>query len=122
KSSSVRNSVIRRRARRPYNGIVDLKILRTEEREESMGKVMAATIVIALAGSTLLLNANASTESRAASTLLAVRQDPQELQLRRLEQLAARVAKLEGEISRLEETNKQLKAQLVSNAPAAAPG
>ena len=86
-----------------------------------MGKVIAAAIVIALGGSILPSHANGSIESGAASTLFAAPQDSQD-QLRRLEQLAARVSKLEDEVARLEEKNKQLKAQLASNAPVGFPG
>jgi hypothetical protein len=114
--------VIRKRAPRLYDVILGLKLLNAEESEVSMGKVMAAAIVLALTGSTLLPHANGTSERGPASMLSVAPDDPQEQQLRRLEQLAARVAALEDEVTRLEEKNKQLKAQLASTAPAAPPG
>jgi septal ring factor EnvC (AmiA/AmiB activator) len=60
-----------------------------------------------------------------ATLVVASPQDAEAL-LKRLEQLAARVAKLEDEIGRLETTHKQLKEQLqtsgVAGAGAGAPG
>ena len=84
-----------------------------------MMKAIAAVLLVALAGSTPCLHAKEAMEGRGASMLFAA---PQDRQLQRLEQLAARVAKLEDEITRLEERNKQLKAQLASNAPVGMPG
>jgi hypothetical protein len=55
-----------------------------------------------------------------APMFLSAPQDKQEELLRRLEQLAARVAKLEDEVTQLDQKNKQLKLQLTSNAPGGA--
>jgi hypothetical protein len=99
--------------------ILGLEILSAEEREDSMKKAIAVVFLIALAGSTPRLHAKEASENRGASMLFAA---PQDRQLQRLEQLAARVAKLEDEITRLEERNKQLRAQLASNAPLGMPG
>lgn len=90
-----------------------------------MKGMIAGALVTVLAGSASLANAQgtASVEPGRAAVLarteapllLAAPQDAEAL-LKRLEQLAARVAKLEEEIGRLEARNKQLKEQLKSNA------
>lgn len=91
-----------------------------------MKGIMAGALVTVLAGSVSLSNAEGRavvTGGRSAALvasseplLVASPQDPEAL-LRRLEQIAGAIAKLEEEIGRLEARNKQLKAQLDSNAP-----
>ena len=95
-----------------------------------MKKMLAGAIVTVFAGSISLSNANGSAEAlpgqsaalarSQAPLFLAAPQDKQEELLRRLEQLAARVAKLEDEVTQLELKNKQLKLQIGSNAPGGA--
>ena len=90
-----------------------------------MKGMIAGALVTVLAGSASLANAQgtASVEPGQAAVLaaseaplfLASPQDAEAL-LKRLEQLAARVAKLEDEIGRLEARNKQLKEQIKSGA------
>jgi hypothetical protein len=107
------------------DGKFDLKIVFEEEGGVPVKKVLAGAIVTVFAGSISLSNANGSAEAQPgqsavlarsqAPLFLAAPQDKQEELLRRLEQLAARVAKLEDEVTQLEAKNKQLKLQLTSN-------
>ena len=87
-----------------------------------MKKAIAAAFLLALAGSTAPVDAKDVITPHGASMLQAGSQDQPEQQLRHLEQLAARVAKLEDEVTRLEEKNKQLRAQLATNGPGGLPG
>ena len=99
-------------------------VFENQEGGTPMKGMMAGALVTVLAGSASLANAQgtASVESGQAAVLamseaplfLASPQDADAL-LKRLEQLAARVAKLEDEVGRLEAKNKQLKEQLKSN-------
>src|SRR4030095_7720779 len=89
--------------------------------------LIAGATVTVFAGSISLSNANGTAEAQPgqsavlaqaeAPLFLAAPQDKQEELLRRLEQLAALVAKLEDEVTRLEQRNKQLKAQLSAGNP-----
>lgn len=86
-----------------------------------MKGLMAGTLITVLAGSASLSNAQGEASVAPGQTavlaaseaplLVAAPQDADAL-LKRLEELAARVAKLEEEIGRLETRNKQLKEQL----------
>jgi FecR protein len=109
------------------DGKFSVKIVFEEQGGVPMNKAFAGAIITVVAGSIALSNPNGTAEARTgqsavltaaeAPLLLASPQDKQEDLLRRLEQLAARVAKLEDEVTQLESKNKQLKAQLQSNAP-----
>ena len=91
-----------------------------------MKGLIAGALVTVLAGSATLSNAEgnasagpgqAAVLARAEAPLLVAAPQDAEALLKKLEQLAARVAKLEEEIGRLETKNKQLKEQLKANAP-----
>lgn len=107
------------------DGKFTVKIVFEDEGGTPMKGMIAGALVTVLAGSASLANAQgtASVEPGRAAVLarteapllLAAPQDAEAL-LKRLEQLAARVSKLEDEIGRLETRNKQLKEQLKSNA------
>jgi len=111
------------------DGKFEVKIVTKDEGGTPMNNLLAGAIVTVFAGSISLSNANGTAEARSgqsavlagteAPLFLAAPQDRQEELLRRLEQLAAKVAKLEDEVTQLEQKNKQLKAQLSSNAPGA---
>jgi hypothetical protein len=89
--------------------------------------MVSGIVVAVVAGSAALSNAQGAVEVQVgraavmsaaeAPLLVGAPQDDAESLLRRLEQLAASVAKLEQEIARLEERNAKLKEQLRSNAP-----
>lgn len=91
-----------------------------------MKGMIAGALVTVLAGSVSLSNAEGNASAGPGQSavlartqvplLVAAPQDAEAL-LKKLEQLAARVAKLEEEIGRLETRNKQLKEQLKGNAP-----
>ncbi len=108
------------------DGQFDVKIVFQDEGGVPVKNALAGAIVTVFAGSISLSNANGSAEARTgqsavlarsqAPLFLAAAQDKQEELLRRLEQLAARVAKLEDEVAQLEARNKLLKLQLASNA------
>jgi anti-sigma factor RsiW len=107
------------------DGSFSVKIVSVKEGGVPMTKTLAGAIVTVFAGSISLSNAAGSVEAQTgqsaaltraeAPLLVSAPQDQQDELLRRLEQLAARVAKLEEEVNRLEEKNKQLKLQLTSN-------
>lgn len=109
------------------DGKFTVKIVFQNEGGTPMKGMIAGALVTVFAGSVSLANAegNASARPGQAAVLaaseaplfLASPQDAEAL-LKRLEQLAARVAKLEDEIGRLETRNKQLKEQLKSNGAA----
>ena len=91
-----------------------------------MKGLIAGALVTVLAGSASLSNAEgnasagpgqAAVLARAEAPLLVAAPQDAEALLKKLEQLATRVAKLEEEIGRLETKNKQLKEQLKGNAP-----
>jgi hypothetical protein len=96
-----------------------------EEGGTPVKKAFAGALVTVLAGSISLSNANGAVEAQPgqsavlaaaeAPLFLNAPQDKQEELLRRLEQLAARVAKLEDEVSQLEKKNAALKQQLTAN-------
>jgi len=108
------------------DGKFTVRIVFEDEGGTPMKGMIAGALVTVLAGSASLANAQgtASVEPGRAAVLarteapllLAAPQDAEAL-LKKLEQLAARVAKLEEEIGRLETRNKQLKDQLKGNAP-----
>jgi hypothetical protein len=112
------------------DGRFALNIVAEEKGGMPVNNVLAGAIVTVFAGSISLSNANGTVDAqpgqsavlalKEAPLFLSAPQDKQEELLRRLEQLAAQVAKLEGEITQLEEKNKQLRAQLSSNAPGGA--
>jgi anti-sigma factor RsiW len=112
------------------DGKFSVKIVFEKEGGVPMKKVLAGAIVTVFAGSISLSNANGNVNAvqgqsavlaqTEAPLLVSAPQDQQEDLLRRLEQLAARVAKLEEEVGRLEQKNKQLKLQVSSNAPGGA--
>lgn len=91
-----------------------------------MKKTFAGALVTVLAGSMSLSSAGGVAQADAGQSAVLARteaplflsspQDKQDDLLRRLEQLAARVAKLEGEVTQLEEKNRQLKLQVAGNA------
>lgn len=107
------------------DGKFTVKIVFEKEGEAPMKGTIAGALVTVFAGSVSLANAegNASARPGQAAVLaaseaplfLASPQDAEAL-LKRLEQLAARVAKLEEEIGRLEARNRQLKEQLKGSA------
>jgi len=111
-------------------------VFRDEEGGDPVKKTFAGALVTVLAGSMSLSSAGGVAQADAGQSAVLARaeaplflsspQDKQEDLLRRLEQLAARVAKLEGEVTQLEEKNRQLKLQVAGNgAPGAwglAPG
>jgi ferric-dicitrate binding protein FerR (iron transport regulator) len=109
------------------DGRFSMRIVFEEQGDAAMNKALAGAIVTVIAGSVSLSNPSGTAEARPgqsavlaageAPLFLASPQDKQEDLLRRLEQLAARVAKLEDEVVQLEAKNKQLKTQLQSNAP-----
>jgi len=109
------------------DGKFEVKIVTKDEGGTPVNNLLAGAIVTVFAGSISLSNANGTAEARSgqsavlarteAPLFLAAPQDRQEELLRRLEQLAAKVAKLEDEVAQLEQKNKQLKAQVSSNAP-----
>jgi ferric-dicitrate binding protein FerR (iron transport regulator) len=100
-----------------------VKIVDENEGGTPMKSLIGGTLVTVLAGSVSLTNAMGQVSAgpghsmvvaaREAPLLVAAPQDAEAL-LKRLEQLAARVAKLEEEVGRLEARNKQLKEQLQS--------
>lgn len=86
-----------------------------------MKGMIAGALVTVLSGSLSLSNPGGTAEASPGQTvalaqtqapLLLASQDRQEELLRKLEQLAARIAKLEDEIAQLEARNKALKAQV----------
>ena len=97
------------------DGKFDLRIVAREEGGTPVKNVLAGAIVTVFAGSISLSNANGTIDAhpgqsavlaRAEAPLfLAAPQDKQEEQLRRLEQLAARVAKLDDVVASLEKKN-----------------
>ena len=97
-----------------------------------MKKTFAGALVTVLAGSMSLSSGGGVAQADAGQSAVLARaeaplflsspQDKQEDLLRRLEQLAARVAKLEGEVTQLEEKNRQLKLQVAGNGPQSAWG
>jgi hypothetical protein len=103
------------------DGTFVMKIVVDDQGGTSMKGMIAGALVTVLAGSASLANAQGTASigqghaavlaTSEAPLLLASPQDADAL-LKRLEQLAARVAKLEDEIGRLETKNKQLKEQL----------
>jgi hypothetical protein len=103
------------------DGTFQLKIVIHEEGEKPMKGLITGALVTVLAGSASLANDRgvASVEPGGVAALapseaplvLASPQDAEAL-LKRLEQLAARVAKLEDEITKLEAKNAQLKEQV----------
>lgn len=109
-------------------GKFELKIVTKDEGGTPVKNLFAGAIVTVFAGSISLSNANGTAEAQPgqsavlaqaeAPLFLAAPQDRQEELLRRLEQLAALVAKLEDEVTRLEQRNKQLKTQLSAGNPA----
>jgi FecR-like protein len=109
------------------DGKFDLKIVVDEEGGGPVNNLLAGAIVTVFAGSISLSNANGTVDAQPgqsavlaraeAPLFLAAPQDKQEELLRRLEQLAARVAKLEDEVAQLEQKNKLLKTQLSSSGP-----
>lgn len=109
------------------DGSFTLKIVAEEKGGMPVNNVLAGAIVTVFAGSISLSNANGTVDAqpgqsavlalKEAPLFLSAPQDKQDELLRRLEQLAAQVAKLEGEIAQLEEKNKQLRTQLSSNSP-----
>ena len=104
------------------DGRFALNIVAEEKGGMPVKNVLAGAIVTVFAGSISLSNANGTVDAQPGqSAVLAVAeaplflsapQDKQEELLRRLEQLAAQVAKLEGEVTQLEEKNKLLRTQL----------
>jgi len=114
------------------DGRFSMKIVFQEEGGVPVKNALAGALVTVFAGSLSLSNAGGRVEAQAgqsavlarteAPLLLLAPQEKQEELLRRLEQLAARVAKLEEEVTVLELKNKELKLQLQSNAPGAAWG
>lgn len=115
-------------------GSFTMKIVFQEEGEAPMKNRLAGALVTVIAGSAILSSPNGSVDAATGrSAVLAGTQVPmllttpqdgqkQEDLLRRLEQLAARVAKLEDEVVTLELKNKTLKLQLAANAPGAGAG
>ncbi len=109
------------------DGKYTLKVVFSQEGGTPM---LAGALVTVFAGSLSLSNAHGTAQAApgqaAVMTLseaplfTAAPGEKQEDLLRRLEQLAAAIARLEAEISKLEERNRQLKAQLSSNAPGGA--
>ncbi|HVR87876.1 MAG TPA: FecR domain-containing protein [Planctomycetota bacterium] len=107
------------------DGKFSLKIVFQEEGGNPVKKTLAGAIVTVFAGSMSLSSAGGSVEAQTGQSavlapaqtplLLLASQDKQEDLLRRLEQLAARVAKLEEDVVALELKNKQLKLQLTAN-------
>jgi ferric-dicitrate binding protein FerR (iron transport regulator) len=103
------------------NGTFSVKIVDSEEGGTPMKGLIAGALVTVFAGSASLSNAQGQVPAEPghpvvlaafeAPLLVASPQDAEAL-LKRLEQLAARVAKLEDELTRLETRNKQLKDQL----------
>ena len=99
-----------------------------EEGGTPVKNVLAGAIVTVFAGSISLSNANGTVEAAPgqsavlataeAPLFLTSPQDKQEELLRRLEQLAATVARLEAEVAQKEKINVQLKAQLSGGNPA----
>jgi hypothetical protein len=106
-------------------GRFTLKIVVDDKGEVPMNKALAGAIVTVFAGSISLSTEHGRAEAQPgqsavlaaaeAPLFLVAPQDKQEDLLKRLEQLAARVAKLEDEVTRLEAKNKQLKAQMTGN-------
>jgi ferric-dicitrate binding protein FerR (iron transport regulator) len=100
-----------------------VRIVEEKEGGTPMKSLIGGTLVTVIAGSVSLSNAlgqisaepgrSAVMAAREAPLLVAAPQDAEAL-LKRLEQLVARVSKLEEEIGRLEARNKQLKEQLQS--------
>jgi hypothetical protein len=107
------------------DGRFSLKIVFHEEGGDPVRKSLAGAIVTVFAGSISLSSAGGSVEAQTgqsavlahaqAPLILLASQDKQDDLLRRLEQLAARVAKLEEDVVQLEQKNKQLKSQLATN-------
>ena len=108
------------------DGTCSLRIVFREEGGDAMKKTFAGALVTVLAGSMSLSSAGGVAQADAGQSAVLARteaplflsspQDKQDDLLRRLEQLAARVAKLEGEVTQLEEKNRQLKLQVAGNA------
>lgn len=108
-------------------GRYGVKIVSAEQGGEPM---LAAAMVTLVSGTLSLSNPHGALEvspgqsafltASAAPLLTAAPQDRQEDLLRRLEQLAAAIARVEAQIAKLEERNKQLKVQVQN--PGAAPG
>jgi len=105
------------------DGTFSVKIVFEEEGGSPMKGMIAGALVTVLAGSASVSNAQGQASvgpgrsmvlaAAEAPLLVASPQDAEAL-LKRLEQLAARVAKLEDELTRLETRNKQLREQLKS--------
>lgn len=117
------------------DGTIEFKIVDREEGGNPMNRRIAGALVTVLAGSVSLSTSGGTAEAQAGQSVALVQaqkpvplggtQDSQETLLVRLEELAARVAKLEVEIAGLEAKNKELKASLQgrpSPAPGGAPG
>ena len=109
------------------DGRFSLRIVFEEEGGVPVKNALAGAIVTVFAGSIALSNANGSAQAAPGQSAVLARaeaplfltapQDKQEELLRRLEQLAARVSKLEDEVTQLDLKNKQLKLQLSSSNP-----
>jgi hypothetical protein len=107
------------------DGKFSMRIVFEEEGGVPVKNALAGAIVTVLAGSVSLLSPGGQQEAQAGQSavlsraqpplLLLAPQDQQEPLLRRLEQLAARVAKLEEEVTLLDLQNKALKLQLAAN-------
>ena len=101
-------------------GRFELNVIEKNEGGTKMKGMLTGVVVTVLAGSVGMSNAHGTVEAESGRVVvlapsqapLFVSQDDPETLLRRLEQLAAAIARLEAEISRLETRNAQLKASL----------